>query len=65
MYLVIVGNIGTVYEGDNYTLARETFQEYVNMSVSGHGRAANESVTLFANGEVFCEHAPSEEIVSA
>lgn len=42
---VIVGNIGAVYFG-GLKGANRVFQEYVEQSKSGYGRAAGENVTL-------------------
>ena len=50
-YQVIVGNIGTVYDGDCLEKATATYNEYVEQSQSGTGRAGNEEVTLFKSGE--------------
>lgn len=49
-YTVIVGNIGTVYDGGSKKDALKDFREYVADSQSGRGRAGGESVTLFENG---------------
>jgi len=45
-YQVIVGNIGTVYDGKNLREARQHFAEYLTQSKSGRGRAAGEPVDL-------------------
>jgi len=50
-YQVIVGNIGTVYDGDDIIEAEENFKEYYNQSKDGYGRASGESVTLWVDGE--------------
>lgn len=55
-YEVVVGNIGTVWAGDDESDAREAFAEYVTQSRRMYGRAAGESVTLFAEGEPLAEH---------
>jgi hypothetical protein len=52
---VIVGNIGTVYDGDDETEANRLFSEYREQSKSGHGRAAGEDVTWMRLGEVHME----------
>lgn len=56
MYEVIVGNIGTVYRGDDESEARRLFDVYVEQSRSGFGRAGGESVTVFQDGEIVLEH---------
>ena len=56
-YIVVVGNIGKVYEGTNYGLACESFGAYKRQSHKGIGRAAGEQVTLFnADGEIIFEY---------
>ena len=60
IFEVIVGNIGTVYAGNNYMRAMCTFSEYRKQSKAGYGRAAGEPVTLFHNGEIKMEHAGTQ-----
>jgi hypothetical protein len=55
-YQVIVGNIGTVHEGNNRVVALNCFHEYRLLSISESGRACGESVTLMSNGEPIQEH---------
>jgi hypothetical protein len=55
-YRVIVGNMGTVYNGDSKTQALNDFHYYADQSMLGIGRASGESVTMFENGEIFKEH---------
>lgn len=55
-YQVVVGNIGTVYDGPNVIEARMAYSSYVKQSTENYGRAAGESVTMFLNGEVRREH---------
>ena len=55
-YQVIVGNIGTVYDGSNQTKANGIYDEYVQMSKDNYGRAGGESVTLMEDGEPIAEH---------
>lgn len=55
-YQVIVGNIGTVYDGTSRKVAVNTYDEYVKQSTRGIGRAAGESVLLMADGEPEQEH---------
>jgi hypothetical protein len=58
---VIVGNIGSVYRGHDETRARMHYNEYVDQSKSGRGRAGNELVTLFINGEEKESYEPASE----
>ena len=53
---VIVGNIGTVFDGDNGFLARNTYSEYVSQSKSNYGRAAGECVTLMRHDDIRLEY---------
>lgn len=53
---VVVGNIGTVYDGYCASQARADYLDYVHQSTSGYGRAANEEVTWFVDGEIFRSH---------
>ena len=50
-YEVIVGNIGTVYDGNDLAEANRKFDTYVEQSKSGRGRAGGEDVTIMTNGE--------------
>lgn len=52
---IIVGNIGTVYDGNDRKKAEETFDGYCRLSQDGYGRAAYETVTWMRNGEIFKE----------
>jgi hypothetical protein len=52
---VVVGNIGTVYSGNNNKQALKDYKFYVNESDIPFGRASGESVTMFKNGETFKE----------
>lgn len=54
---VEVGNIGTVYDAGDEQEARHHFEEYVDQSISGHGRAGGEEVFLYHNNEIVEEHA--------
>ena len=60
-YEVICGNIGTVYHGNDGRTATRVFNTYRELSLSGIGRAGNEAVTLFDNGEIAAELLPSIE----
>lgn len=55
-YEVIVGNIGTVYDGPSQHTAWLAFEEYRLQSTQGYGRAAGESVTCLHRDEVLWEH---------
>ena len=58
-YSVIVGNIGTVYDGPSLSEARATFATYREQSHAGTGRAAGECVTLASSdGTPVKEYAP-------
>jgi len=56
MYQVIVGNIGTVYEGNNQHTARMKYGAYVRLSKEMRSRASCESVTLFFNDDIEREY---------
>jgi hypothetical protein len=51
VWTVVVGNIGTVYTGEEETIARSVYDTYVHMSERGEGRCAYEEVSLFFNEE--------------
>lgn len=55
-FQVIVGNIGTVYSGNNIMQASAKFSAYVKLSKSGNGRAAGEDVTMMHNNEIRQEY---------
>lgn len=56
-YSVIVSNIGTVERDVSYSVALYAYMQYVNLSQSGYGRAAGESVTMVDDrGEIVKEH---------
>lgn len=59
-YEVIVGNIGSVLQTNDYKEAKATYKEYVQQSKENYGRAAGEVVTLFDNktDDVDCEYEP-------
>lgn len=56
MFEVIVGNIGTVYSGEDKIEALARFNEYVNQSKWNEGRAGGEDVTLMEDNEILYEH---------
>jgi hypothetical protein len=53
---VIVGNIGTVYEGNDEAEAYRAFCLYRDKSKAGEGRAADEDVTWMRHNEPHMEH---------
>ena len=56
-YEVIVGNIGTVYSGNDKTEALRVFDVYQDQSENSIGsRAYGEDVTLLGDGEMVKEH---------
>jgi hypothetical protein len=57
---VVVGNIGTTYAGNLLREALATFKEYKSQSEQNYGRAGNEAVTLFKDGEPWREHAGTQ-----
>ena len=58
---VVVGNIGTVYTGNNRKEAVADFVAYAALSRRGIGRAGNESVALLKNGDLVRERRPANE----
>ena len=50
-FQVIVGNIGTVYDGNNFLQAHSKFTSYVKLSKKDVGRASGETVTLMHDNE--------------
>jgi len=55
-YEVIVGNVGTVFDGNDQEEAERAFNDYVRSSKTGRGRAGGESVVFLMNGEIVAEH---------
>ena len=55
-FQVLVGNIGHVYDGNNFMQASSKYTAYVKASKSNTGRAAGEPVTMFHNGDIRCEY---------
>lgn len=60
-YQVIVGNIGTVEDTDNFLTATRTYGYYKRQSKSGYGRVAREPVTFMSNGEIKWEYEPKRK----
>ena len=56
-FQVVVGNLGTVYCGDNREEAVERYFAYCDQAGLPFGRASGESVTLLSYGEVEWEKA--------
>ena len=54
-YQVIVGNIGTVYDGDDEVEAKKEYYSWIEQTERG-GRASGEPVTLMIDGEPTEEH---------
>lgn len=50
-YSVIVGSIGTVYDGPSLRQANAKYKEYVSQSKDGYGRAGHEEVTMMEQKE--------------
>lgn len=61
-FQVIVGNIGTVYQGDDEFEAGRIYNEYVEQSNSPFGRASNEAVCIMMDGDIIQEHFPVYEL---
>lgn len=55
-YEVVVGNVGTVHRGYDCSAATRVFDDYVELSQAGTGRAGDETVTLFAEQLPILEH---------
>lgn len=55
-YEVVVGNIGTVYKGNNRAKANRMYEEYVMLSNKGTGRASGEPVTFTSKGDIAREY---------
>ena len=58
IFQVIVGNIGTVYEGNQLKQALIDYKEYIEQSKNNYGRVSQESVAIFKNGEPWKEYSP-------
>jgi hypothetical protein len=61
---VIVGNIGTVYSGEDEANAKQVFWQYADMAVESRilgGRASGESVTWLVDGEIVDKFAARRE----
>lgn len=60
-FQVIVGNIGTVYDGSNFMVAQTCYTRYVKQSKLSGSRASGESVTLMHNNNIRSEYNPQLE----
>jgi hypothetical protein len=57
VYEVIVGNVGSVYQGWSRTKALATYESYVEISKEHVGaRCYGDDVTLLCDGEIGQEH---------
>lgn len=56
LYELVVGNVGSVYHGTQYSRAYSLYIEYATMSKNLIGRAGGETVTLLEDGEVIQEY---------
>jgi hypothetical protein len=63
-YQVIVGNIGTVYDGDSRVKAGAEFANYKIDSIRFIGRAAGEDIILMMDGEPLEEYIGSRSTVA-
>ena len=64
MFEVIVGNVGSIYYGNDSEIATERFDTYMDLSLNGYGRTAYETVTLMKDEEIirtFIEEKDKEE----
>lgn len=59
---VIVGNVGTVYDGSSKEEAKQTYLHYVALSIEGRGRAGGESVTMIVDEDIVAEHHGADDI---
>lgn len=57
---VIVGNVGTVYDGPDKRDAMATWNTYKSDSIRMVGRAAGEQVSVMCDDHIFREYNPKE-----
>lgn len=62
-YQVVVGNIGTVYDGNMAGAAQAVFDEYMEQSRNNVGRAAGEPVTIMEDGNEKWSYTPEEDMM--
>ena len=55
-YIVIVGNVGTVFNSNNKKDAIAIYKEYVVISKNSVGRVGGEDVVLTCNDDPLYEH---------
>lgn len=55
---IIVGNIGTVYRGNDRMEAENEFRECRELVDAPYGRASGESVTFMMDGDIHEEYWP-------
>jgi hypothetical protein len=58
---VVVGNVGTVYAGQDEAKAKKEYDNYLEISKKGVGRAGNEEVLYFVDGDLIKEHQPASK----
>ncbi len=58
MYTVNVGNVGTVYNGTDWSKANDKYNAYVEISKAGVGRVGNEPVYFITDNEIMREYQP-------
>jgi hypothetical protein len=65
-YQVIVGNVGTVSDGDDKEQAERDYRECVVISknLDVPCRMSGEEVTLFEDGEIIDEHCPDDSMIT-
>lgn len=63
LWELVVGNVGTVLSTKNGAFAMREYGEYKQISIKGIGRAGNEEVTLFRDGDIYWEHTPLEYVL--
>lgn len=56
---VVVGNVGSVYMGNDQAEAERVYEQYVWQSQTNAGRESGESVILFIDGEIDSEYDPT------
>jgi hypothetical protein len=62
VWSVVVGNIGTVYEGEDSTTAIAFYCKYRDQSKEGWGKGAGEPVAILADGEIMHEYKPQHSL---
>jgi hypothetical protein len=60
-YEVIVSNLGTMYQGADYTEALRIYEDYALRSRKSYGRMSDKEVTLIdSTKEIIKQHKPSK-----